>query len=194
MIPTQLPLDYCCYCYWHTAVISCSMSNKTMIPTQLPLDYCCYCYWHTTVISCSMSNKTMIPTQLPLDYCCYCYWHTAVISCSMSNKTMIPTQLPLDYCCWHTAVISCVKKKKHWHKSIAFSYTNHAWLINSFMSRLTSSFTCQLISVIITAQNLPFQQILPTLILLLPLDCLHDHGTGPDLLWFSIYFYFVFFL
>ena len=61
------------------------------------------------------------------------------------------------------------------------------------MSRLTSSFTCQLISVIITtlvihhaftlslqAQNLPFQQSLPTLILL-PLDCLHDHGTGPDL-------------
>ena len=49
------------------------------------------------------------------------------------------------------------------------------------MSRLTSSFTCQLVSVIITtliihhsftlslqAQNLPFQQILPTLILLLP--------------------------
>jgi len=52
------------------------------------------------------------------------------------------------------------------------------------MSRLTSSFTCQLISVIITtliihhsftlfhswalAQNLPFQQILPTLIVLLP--------------------------
>ena len=47
------------------------------------------------------------------------------------------------------------------------------------MSRLTSSFTCQLISVIITiliiyhsftlslqAQNLPFQRILPTLILL----------------------------
>ena len=47
------------------------------------------------------------------------------------------------------------------------------------MSRLTSSFSCHLISVIITtliihhsftvslqAQNLPFQQILPTLILL----------------------------
>jgi len=49
------------------------------------------------------------------------------------------------------------------------------------MSRLTSSFTCHLISVIITtliihhsftlslqAQNLPFKQILPTLVLLLP--------------------------
>jgi len=38
------------------------------------------------------------------------------------------------------------------------------------------------------SQNLPFQQILPTLILLLPLDCLHDHGTGPDLSCSSIYF------
>ena len=59
------------------------------------------------------------------------------------------------------------------------------------MSRLTSSFTCQLISVIITtltihhsftlslqAQNLPLQQILPTLTLLLPWTAFMI--TGPD--------------
>jgi len=59
---------------------------------------------------------------------------------------------------------------------------------------LTSSFTCQLISIIITtliihhsftlslqAQNLPFQQILPTLDFFYLPDCLHDNGTGPDL-------------
>jgi len=59
------------------------------------------------------------------------------------------------------------------------------------MSRLTSSFTCQLISIIITtliihhsftlslqAQNLPFQQILPTLDFFYLPDCLHDNGTG----------------
>jgi len=61
------------------------------------------------------------------------------------------------------------------------------------ISRLTS-FTChcrQLIFVIVTAhiihhffalyfqaQNLPFQQILPTLILLLPLNCIYNHGTA----------------
>ena len=58
-----------------------------------------------------------------------------------------------------------------------------------------SSFTCQPILVIIAtlsvhhfftlllqAQNLPFQQILSTLNLLLYLlDCLHDNGTGPNL-------------
>jgi len=73
--------------------------------------------------------------------------------------------------------------------------------ISPVMSRLTSSFTCQLISVIITtliihhsftlslqAQNLPFQQILTTLILLLHLDCFHDHETGPDLSCCSLYF------
>jgi len=62
------------------------------------------------------------------------------------------------------------------------------------MFRLTSSFTCQLISIIITtliihhsftlslqAQNLPFQQILPTLDFFYLPDCLHDNGTGPDL-------------
>jgi len=38
------------------------------------------------------------------------------------------------------------------------------------------------------AQNLPFQQILPTLTLLLPLDCFHDHGTGQDLSSSSINF------
>ena len=69
------------------------------------------------------------------------------------------------------------------------------------MSRLTSSLTCQLISVIITtliihhsftlslqAQNLPFQQILNTLDFFYLPDCLHDNGTGPDLSCSSFYF------
>ena len=43
------------------------------------------------------------------------------------------------------------------------------------------------------AQNLPFHQILPNLILLLLLAYLRDHGTGPDLSCFSICFQFVFF-
>jgi len=78
------------------------------------------------------------------------------------------------------------------------------WFIPSaspVMSRLTSSFTCQLISIIITtliihhsftlslqAQNLPFQQILPTLDFFYLSDCLHDNGTGPDLSCSSFYF------
>ena len=69
------------------------------------------------------------------------------------------------------------------------------------MSWLTSSFTCQFISIIITtliihhsftlslqAQNLPFQQILPTLDFFYLPDCLHDYGTGPDLSCSSFYF------
>ena len=69
------------------------------------------------------------------------------------------------------------------------------------MSRLTSSFTCQVISNIITtliihhsftlslqAQNLPFHQILPTLDFFYLPDCLHDNGTGPDLSCSSFYF------
>ena len=68
------------------------------------------------------------------------------------------------------------------------------------MSRLTSSFTCQLIFVVtliihhsstlsLQAQNLPFQQILPTLILLLtPGLPSRSYGTGPDLSRLSIYF------
>jgi len=62
------------------------------------------------------------------------------------------------------------------------------------MSRFTSSFTCQLICIIITtliihhsftlllqAQNLPFQQILSTLDFFYLPDCLHDKlTTGLD--------------
>ena len=78
------------------------------------------------------------------------------------------------------------------------------WFIPSaspVMSRLTPSFTCQLISIIITtlithhsftfslqAQNLPFQQILPTLDFFYLPDCLHDNGTGPGLSCSSFYF------
>ena len=74
------------------------------------------------------------------------------------------------------------------------------------MSRLISSFTCQLISIIITtliihhsftlslqALNLPFQQILPTLDFFYLPDCLHDNGTGPDLSCSSLYFSFTFY-
>ena len=65
------------------------------------------------------------------------------------------------------------------------------------MSRLISSFTCQLISTIITTliihhsftlSLLPFQQILPTLDFFYLPDCLHDNGTGPDLSCSSFYF------
>jgi len=65
----------------------------------------------------------------------------------------------------------------------------------------TSSFTCQLISIIITtliiyhsftlslqAQNLPFQQILSTVDFFYLLDCLHDNGTRLDLSCSSFYF------
>ena len=45
---------------------------------------------------------------------------------------------------------------------------------------LSSSLLSASITPSLQAQNLPFQQILPTLILLLPPDCLHDCGTVPD--------------
>jgi len=63
-------------------------------------------------------------------------------------------------------------------------------LVNSSQSSspLSSSITFSL-----QAQKLPIQQILLlTLTLLLyPLDCLHDNGTGPDLSRSSIYSFFV---
>ena len=74
--------------------------------------------------------------------------------------------------------------------------------------RLTSSFTCQLISVIITtliihhsftlslqAQNLPFQQILPTVHFFYLLDCLTiTDWTGPTLTILFLVSHFNFFL
>ena len=67
------------------------------------------------------------------------------------------------------------------------------------MSRLTSSFTCQLVSVIIPTfvihhsftpgSNLPFQQILPTLILLLPSSTFTI--MGPDKTYHAYRYFFV---
>jgi len=53
------------------------------------------------------------------------------------------------------------------------SYSPPDPLVNSSLS---SSITPSL-----QAQNLPFQQILPTFDFFHLLDCLHDNGTGPDL-------------
>jgi len=59
----------------------------------------------------------------------------------------------------------------------------------SFVSPSLSSSPLSLsITLSLQAHNLPFQQTLFILILLLPLSCLHDHMTGPDLSCSSIYF------
>jgi len=84
------------------------------------------------------------------------------------------------------------------------SLESTSWFIPStspVMSRLTSSFICQVISVIITtliihhsftlslqAQNLPFQQILFTLDFFYLPDCLHDNGTHAHCFIFSFTF------
>ena len=43
-------------------------------------------------------------------------------------------------------------------------------------------------SLSLQAQNLPFQQIIPTLDFFYLPDCLHDNGSGPDLSCSSFYF------
>jgi len=86
------------------------------------------------------------------------------------------------------------------HYVIVYSLESTPWFFPSaspVMSRLTSLFTCQLISIIITtlivhhsftlslyAQNLPFQQILPTLDFFLPtgLPSWQRDWTGPIML------------
>jgi len=70
--------------------------------------------------------------------------------------------------------------------------------VSPVMSRLTFSFTCQLICVITTTLIIhhsftpgskPTFSINPShLNTSSTLDCFHDHGTGPDLSCFSIYF------
>ena len=70
--------------------------------------------------------------------------------------------------------------------SSPYSLVNPILLIIATLS-IHHSFT-----LLLQAQNLPFQQILPTLTFLLySLDCLHDNGTGPDLSCSSVYFFFL---
>ena len=99
----------------------------------------------------------------------------------------MPSQYPLLICCHSFSPTNHLLTEDHRSLiqiCITPSMKSTPWFIPSastVMSRLTSSFTCQLISIITTtliihhsftlslqAQNLPFQQILPILILLLP--------------------------
>ena len=91
-----------------------------------------------------------------------------------------------------------------WNRSFRFNALPRlrnltSWFISTaspVLSRFNSSFFLTIPALIIhhsifslQAQNLPFQQILPILTsLLYPFDCLHDHGTGPDLSCSSVYF------
>jgi len=66
--------------------------------------------------------------------------------------------------------------------SIHILIRQHILLIISTFS-IHSSFTLPL-----QAQNVPFQQILPTLVdFFYPLDCLHDNVTGPDIMLISLF-------
>ena len=113
-------------------------------------------------------------------------------------------------------MFTCLVLFKIWHvlchhcRCIESSLESTPWFFPSaspVTSRLTFSFTCQLISIIITtliihhsftvslqAQNLPFQQMLPTLDFFYLPDCLHDNGTGPGLSCSSFYFQFHIFI
>jgi len=66
--------------------------------------------------------------------------------------------------------------------SFFISFTSPPIFVSITTLIIHHSFTLSL-----QAQNLPFQQILPTLTFLLySLDCLHDHGTGPDVSCLSV--------
>jgi len=126
----------------------------------------------------------------------------------LTNVTDGQTDRRTDTACWHIPRL-CIASRGKNHRSliqicITPSLETTSWFIPSaspVMSRLTSSFTYQLISIIITtliihhsftlslqAQNLPFQQILPTVDFFYLPDCLHDNGTGTDLSCSSFYF------
>ena len=85
--------------------------------------------------------------------------------------------------------------------SLILSVSLASHVSTHLLIHLSAHLYYQLISIIITtliihhsftlslqAQNLPFQQILPTLDFFYLLDCLHDNGTGPDLSCSSFYF------
>jgi len=107
-----------------------------------------------------------------------------------------PLQYPLLICChsFSTADHLLIENHRSLIQIFTPSLESTPWFIPSaspVTSRITSSFTCQLISIIITTliihhsftfslqtQNLPFLQIFPTLDFFYLLDCLHDSGTG----------------
>jgi len=133
----------------------------------------------------SQPNFLQIRSQYPLLICCYSF---------------LPTKLPS---------ISSLKITDRSFRHASPRLWNE--LPESFRQpnqsppQFTCSFTCQPILIIISTlrihhtftlslegQNLPLQQILPTLTLLLySLDCLQ--GTEADLSCSSVYFYFFFF-
>ena len=65
----------------------------------------------------------------------------------------------------------------------------HSLVSSSLLSSpLSLSITPSLFHSSLQAQNLPFQQILPTLDFFYLPDCFHDNGTGPDLSYSLFYF------
>ena len=157
----------------------------------------CQFYWHTCLQFVFVCLTFLLPTKFlqPVNL--------AVLTIYLCST---PSQYSLLICC-HS--FSPTYRLIENHRSliqicITPSLESTPWFIPSaspVTSRLTSSFTCQLISIIITtliihhpftlslqAQNLPFQQILPTLDFFYLPDCLHDNGTGPDLSCSSFYF------
>ena len=80
-----------------------------------------------------------------------------------------PTTSESLQCCWCQ---SCLDSPPH----------------SPVRSSLLSSPLSSSITLSLQAQNLPFQQILPTLDFFYLSDCLHDNGTGLDLSCSSFYF------
>ena len=87
-------------------------------------------------------------------------------------------QLPDSFCQPRHAVMSM----RRWVEThLLIHLSAHLYYITTLI--IHHSFTLSL-----QAQNLPFQQILPTLDFFYLPDCLYDNGTGPDLSCSSFYF------
>ena len=170
---------------WNTWKTTPTVADATTAARSLHGD------WSTTMNDDRLNiNFFLLPTKFlqPVNLAISTIW-------SLFNPLAVPALELLSLFLAHL-------QSPHWKSQIAHSDMHHSVSgINSlqipsaspFTSRLTSSFICQLSSIIITTliihhsftlslqvQNLPFQQTLPTLDFFYLPDCLRDNRTGPD--------------
>jgi len=149
---------------WPPASVVCAAFCYCCIRLDLALTFSKVCwFWNGSEgYSRSSAIKKMARFNRP---------HLSVSRLSSDHVSLTP--LPC-----HTALSHCSTGYTAHCEQLCMTVIGSSIEISAFLSILS---ICLSFTLSLQAQNLPCQQILPTLDFFYLPDCLHDNGTGPDL-------------
>ena len=155
----------------------CVTVHRNLKLTTTQICFSCSCQPSSRTSMVTFVSVTSTLCSIALD-CCVIAQHNYT-----TNTTLVCILLYISF----AVSVFFVRLQISWWQC-RWSALKFAWWYISVTDTIPTLVIHHSFSLSLQAQNLPFQQILPTVDFFLPTGLPHDNGTGPDLLCSSFYF------